>query len=114
MGSAKILCIESCAEYMDALTSMLEAAGYNVIPAATVRQGLSLFLRERIDGVLVEYDLPDGTGVTVRAEMKRAKPEIPILLFSGIGSQTPFLLRFFDSYLRHGGRPELALRDLDR
>ena len=37
--------------------------------------------------------------------MKRIKPEIPVLLFSGIGPQTPILLRFFDAYLRHEREP---------
>jgi hypothetical protein len=63
--------------------------------------------------VLLEYDLPDATGSAVRAEMKRIKPEVPVLLFAGVGSQTPFLLRFFDSYLRNADRPEWAFQDLD-
>jgi hypothetical protein len=63
--------------------------------------------------VLLEYDLPDATGSAVRAEMKRIKPEVPVLLFAGVGSQTPFLLRFFDSYLRNTERPEWAFQDLD-
>jgi len=45
--------------------------------------------------------------------MKRMKPEVPVLLFAGIGSQTPFLLRFFDSFIRNADKPDWALRDLD-
>jgi hypothetical protein len=66
-----------------------------------------------VDGVLLEYDLPDATGSAIRAEMKRIKPDVPVLLFAGIGSQTPFLLRFFDSYLRNSERPEDVFGDLD-
>jgi hypothetical protein len=66
-----------------------------------------------VDGVLLEYDLPDATGSVVRAEMKRIKPDVPVLLFAGIGSQTPFLLRFFDSYLRNSERQEADFGDLD-
>ncbi len=42
--------------------------------------------------------------------MKRIKPDILVLLLSAIGSQTPFLLHFFDSYLRNSERlpPELV------
>jgi hypothetical protein len=46
--------------------------------------------------------------------MKRIKPEVPVLLFTGVGSQTPFLLRFFDSYLRNTEKPEWAFQDLDK
>ena len=66
-----------------------------------------------VDGVLLEYDLPDATGSAIRAEMKRIKPDVPVLLFAGIGSQTPFLLRFVDSYLRNSERQEDAFDDLD-
>jgi hypothetical protein len=66
-----------------------------------------------VDGVLLEYDLPDATGSAIRAEMKRIKPDVPVLLFAGIGSQTPFLLRFVDSYLRNSERQEADFGDLD-
>jgi hypothetical protein len=45
--------------------------------------------------------------------MKRIKPGVPVLLFAGPGSQTPFLLRFFESYLRNSERPEDVFEDLD-
>ena len=113
MNATRVLCVENHPEYMDALKYMLEAAGYEVMVATTGGQGLRLLTDLHIDGVLLEYDLPDATGSAVRAEMKRIKPDIPVLLFAGIGSQTPFLLRFFDSYLRNSERPEVVFDDLD-
>jgi DNA-binding NtrC family response regulator len=113
MDTAKVLCVESHSEYLEALKYMLETAGYEVISAITGSQGVSMLKKHAIEGVLLEYDLPDASGSTIRAEMKRIKPEIPVLLFAGIGSQTPFLIRFFDSYLRNAARPELVLHDLD-
>lgn len=106
MNNLRVLCVENHKEYLDALRYLLEAAGYEVVSATTGRQGLSMLTKEPIRGVLLEYDLPDATGCAVRAEMKRIKPEVPILLFAGVGSQTPFLLRFFDSYLRNGEETE--------
>jgi len=113
MNNVRVLCVENHAEYLDALQYMLETAGYQVVSATTGSQALSLLAREAVDGVLLEYDLPDATGYAVRAEMKRIKPEIPVLLFAGVGSQTPFLLRFFDSYLRNAERPDWVFHDLD-
>ncbi len=113
MSAVKVLCVENHIEYLEALTYMLEKAGYEVVPATTGDQGLSLLTTQTVQGVLLEYDLPDATGATVRAEMKRIKPEVPVLLFVGVGSQTPFLLKFFDSYIRNPERPEWAFRDLD-
>jgi DNA-binding response OmpR family regulator len=106
MDNVRVLCVENQEEYLDALRYLLEAAGYEVVSATTGSQGLALLTKEAVHGVLLEYDLPDATGCAVRAEMKRIKPEVPILLFAGVGSQTPFLLRFFDSYLRNAERLE--------
>jgi CheY-like chemotaxis protein len=113
MSNTRVLCVENHPEYMAALKYMLEAAGYEVMAAATGGQGIRLLTDLHVDGVLLEYDLSDATGGAVRAEMKRIKPDIPVLLFAGIGSQTPFLLRFFDSYLRNSERQEDAFGDLD-
>jgi len=113
MNAVKVLCVEKHVEYLNALTYMLEKAGYEVIAATTGRQALSALMKQPIEGVLLGYDLPDATGIAIRAEMKRVKPDVPVLLFAGIGSQTPFLLRFFDAYLRHSEAPGWAFQDLE-
>jgi len=113
MSNVRVLCVENHKEYLDALKYMLETAGYEVVSATTGSQGLSMFSRQEIQGVLLEYDLPDAAGCTVRAAMKQIKPDVPVLLFAGVGSQTPFLLRFFDAYLRNAERPEWAFQDLE-
>jgi response regulator RpfG family c-di-GMP phosphodiesterase len=98
----KILCVESQTQDMQALTFMLHGIGYEVMPALNGGQALDVLQTEAIDGVLLEYNLPDQSGVTLRTKLKAIRPDVPILLFTGVGSQTPFMLRFFDAYLRHG------------
>jgi DNA-binding response OmpR family regulator len=109
MDSMKVLCVEHYPSRLNRLQYMLEQAGYEVIPASSGQQAVSLFVSQPVDGVLLEYDLPDKTGASVRGEMKRMKPEVPVLLFSGVGRQTPMLLRFFDAYLRHERSAEPAV-----
>lgn len=98
---------------MAALRGMLERFGYRVMPATNGGQAVELMRRQRIDGALVEYDLHDTTGSALRAELKRLQPEVPVLLFAGVGTQTPVMLRFFDLYLRNGGRLEDFSRDFE-
>jgi CheY-like chemotaxis protein len=112
-ATARVLCVEQHPEHMDALKYMLEGVGYEVIPATTGEQAVRLLTTLPVEGVLLEYDLPDATGVAIREEMKRIKPDVPVLLFAGVGSQTPFLLRFFDSYLRNAEHPRMCSQDLD-
>jgi DNA-binding NtrC family response regulator len=110
MDAIQVLCVENQHSYLETLKHMLETAGYDVVSAETGSQALSMLKRIPVKGVLLDYDLPDATGATVRAEMKRIKPEIPVLLFAGIGSQTPILIKFFDSYLRHETKPQFFRR----
>jgi len=113
MNNVKVLCVENQPEYLDALKYMLETAGFEVVSATTGEQAIFALTKNSIQGVLLEYDLPDSTGTAVRAEMKRIKPDVPVLLFAGVGTQTPFLLRFFDAYLRDEQLPGWGLGDLD-
>lgn len=101
MSGMKILCVENQPEDMAILAYMLERIGYEVMPASNRGEAIDLLTKQAVDGVLLEYNLPDETGATLRAKMKTIRPDVPILLFAGIGSQTPFMLRFFDAYLRN-------------
>lgn len=113
MNSVKVLCVEHCSKYLEGMKDMLENAGYEVVCATTGQQGMVELSNKPIQGVLLEYDLPDMPGGFVRDEMKRIKPEVPVLLFSGIGGQTPFMLRFFDSYVRNVNAPERVFLEME-
>jgi two-component system, OmpR family, alkaline phosphatase synthesis response regulator PhoP len=113
MTDIKVLCVEHHPEYMGMLKFMLESAGYEVMSATTGEQALNLIRTHSVLGVLLEYDLPDAAGIAVRAEMKRIRPTVPVLLFNGIDNQTPFLLRFLDRYVRNTELPEGDFGDLD-
>jgi len=113
MSGMRILCVEDQSEYMATLTCMLEGIGYEVMPASNGGQAIDLLANQTVDGVLPEYNLPDGVGTALRAQLKAIRPDIPVLLFDGIGSQTPFMLRFFDAYLRNMERVGDELGDLE-
>ena len=62
MNNVRVLCVENHREYLDALTNMLETAGYEILSATTGRRALSMLEKRPIHGVLLEYDLHDATG----------------------------------------------------
>ncbi|HVO79729.1 MAG TPA: response regulator [Terriglobales bacterium] len=111
MDSLRVLCVENRRGPRQVLQNLLERAGYDVISAESGQQAITLLLSQAVDGVLLEYDLPDADGVSVRREIKRLQPDTPVLLFAGVGPQTPMLIRFFDEYLRDPGWSE-PLADL--
>jgi CheY-like chemotaxis protein len=103
MTGMKILCVENQPQDMAVLTYMLQGIGFEVMPASSGQQAIDMVAKEAIDGILLEYNLPDG-GTAVRTRLKAMRPDLPVLLFSGVSSQTPFMLRFFEAYLRNGDR----------
>ena len=112
MEKPKVLCIESDPDNLKVLKCLLETQGFLVIPAATGEQALDLIAGQPIDGVLLEYELLDACSMTLHWKMKRIKPEVPILLFAGVGDHTPMLIRFFDGYLRDSSLSDDVPRNL--
>jgi len=100
MDGIKVLCVENRPEHMTTLQCMLEGIGCEVTPATSAGQALDLLATQPVDGVLLDDNLPGACGVTVRSQMKTMKPDIPVFLFAGVSRQTPFMVRFFDAYLR--------------
>jgi DNA-binding response OmpR family regulator len=101
MSGMKILCVEDQPEYMAILTCALEGIGYEVMPASNEGQAINLMNKQSIDGVLLEDNLSDASGTALRKKLKAIRPDIPVLMFDGVGKQTTFMLRFFDAYLRN-------------
>ena len=106
MEMIRVLCVENRPEYMEVLTFILEAAGCKAMPATSGGQALDLLATKPVDAALLEYDLPDVTGGTLRAEIKRIKPEIPVLLFCPARKSDPSLIRYFNTYVRNLEQPE--------
>jgi CheY-like chemotaxis protein len=108
-----MLCVEHDAASRKVLAEMLENLGYTVQFAGTASEALHMLAESGFDGVLLEYDLPDETGANLRSYIKTLWPEVPVLLFAGVGPQTPYMMRFFDAYLRKHSVPTAdPLQDL--
>jgi CheY-like chemotaxis protein len=79
-----ILCIEDEAEILASRKRLLEKSGYRVVAAGSGAEGLELFHTQRIDGVVLDCHLEDLTAGEVVTTMRRAQPEIPIVVLVGV------------------------------
>jgi CheY-like chemotaxis protein len=79
-----ILCVDDEASALGLRCLVLSSAGYEVLTAADGPSALELFGCIHVDLVITDHWLPGLTGTQVAAEMKRLKPAIPIVLFSGL------------------------------
>jgi len=90
MNSAKtVLCVEDEELQLKVRCMLLQTAGYIVLKAVTGKEAIELFRCNEVDVVVMDYSLSDKDGVAVAAEMKRIRPETPIVMLSGFSSELP-------------------------
>ncbi len=81
-SSPIILCIDDEALGLQIRRAVLERAGFRVLTATDGLTGLSLFRTHLVDGVVLDYYMPEMDGGAVAQAMRHERPEIPIMLLS--------------------------------
>jgi CheY-like chemotaxis protein len=84
-----ILCVDDEVAALALRCLVLSSAGYEVLTATDGAAALELFRCIEVDLVITDHRLPGLTGAQVAAEMKRLKPAIPVVLFSGLVEAPP-------------------------
>ncbi len=108
-----ILCVDDERNILDGLKALLELKGYDVLIATSGRQGLDLFASRPVDGVVLDYEMPEMNGDAVAAQMKEIKPHVPILLLSAHDRLPKSKLKAVDAFLLKGQPPAIFLWVVD-
>jgi DNA-binding NarL/FixJ family response regulator len=58
----------------------LEEKGYRIVTATCGHEGLRLLMSQQVDAVVIEFHLGLLDGAVVASEIKRVKPELPIVM----------------------------------
>src|SRR5579864_1301070 len=80
--SGVILCIDDNQEVLDCEKDFPEAFGYTVLTACDGRKGLELASIHSVDVVILDYFMPVMNGQQVAMEMRRLRPQAPIILLT--------------------------------
>ena len=80
-----LLIIEDDETVCLSLKVFFEGRGYGAVTAHEGREGLSLALKEIPDVVLLDLRLPDIYGIEVLKDIKKAYPEISVIVMTGYG-----------------------------
>ena len=94
-----VLCIEDDPIYLLLRKKVLELDGYNVIGVTTAADALEKLREHPVCATIADHMLGGTTGGELAAEMKKMKPEVPIILFSGT---VPEHLKCIDVYVNKG------------
>ncbi|MGB9032147.1 MAG: response regulator [Acidobacteriaceae bacterium] len=112
MSGSTILCIDDEALGLEIRKAVLERSGYRVLTAVDGATGLSLFRRNTIDGVVLDYYMPEMDGGAVAEAMRRERPEIPIMLLSAYINLPSEVVALVDVTLLKGEGPQELLEKL--
>jgi CheY-like chemotaxis protein len=106
-----VLCVDDEEAILCLLESALEPFGYVALVASNGREALRLAAQRRVDAVILDYVMPDMNGGEVAQEMKRLRPDVPIILFSGLPDIPSSTLMHVDAVVAKGEglRPLLAV-----
>jgi DNA-binding NtrC family response regulator len=85
--SRTVLVVDDDRETLDVLCQVLRRDGYRCIPAADGAEALKAFAEAEIAIAMIDFELPDVTGIQLIREFKRTRPHVPLLLMTGNPSQ---------------------------
>lgn len=108
-----VLCIDDHKSAVAGWCLYLQSAGYRVETAFSATEGLQLFATQAIDLALLDYAMPDANGAEVAATMKRMKPEVRVLMFSGVAHLPEDARSHADAFLEKGQHPTVVLAKID-
>lgn len=92
---------------------LLEHVGYQVVTATSGEAALGLFSTLPISLVVTDHLLAEDTGTEIARAMKQQKPEVPILILSGM-VEIPEGADIADEFLVKGESPESLLAAVKR
>lgn len=81
-GGKTILCVDDTPYVLQMLEMFLTAIGYRVLTALNGREALELAATFALHAAVLDYEMPDLSGLEVAQILKRERPGLPILMYS--------------------------------
>ncbi len=94
-----LLCIDDNEDVLECEKLFLESFGYTVLTAPNGGKGLELAAVYPVDVVIVDYLMPEMNGQAVVLEMRRLRPETPIIMLSGEVNIPEQVLKWVDAFV---------------
>jgi CheY-like chemotaxis protein len=99
LSSGVVLCIDDNQDVLECEKAFLETFGYTVLTAPSGSKGLELASVHSVDVVIVDYFMPGMSGPEVAIEMRRLRPQAPIIMLSGAVDVPEQVLKWVDAFV---------------
>jgi two-component system response regulator YesN len=60
---------------------------YDVLHAMTAAEAMRIFAEQIVAAVVLDFRLPDATGLDVLMRLRSARPHVPVIMITGFGSE---------------------------
>jgi CheY-like chemotaxis protein len=94
-----ILCIDDSDSMLGYQRALLERRGFAVVTAASARQGLEIAVACAVAAVVLDYHMPEMNGHEVATEIKRLRPQLPIVMVSSDEWIPEHTLKMVDAFV---------------
>ncbi len=109
-----VLCVDDERIGLRVRKIMLESRGFHVLTASDGRQGLEIYDSNKVDLVVLDYFMPDMNGGEVAAELRRRRPDLPIIFLSAYFSLPPEALELANAFITKGDPPDTLLEKIEQ
>jgi diguanylate cyclase (GGDEF)-like protein len=111
-GPSDILVVDDHEPTRQTLLDILAVAGFAARAAGTAADALSLQAAMASAVAVVDYQLPDATGLDVASRLKHGDPDLPVIVLTGNASLETAVaaVSLVDDYLTKPVAPEVLLR----
>jgi CheY-like chemotaxis protein len=112
LQSVVLLCIDDNQDLLDCEQAFLETYGYTVLTASSGSKGLELASIHSVDIVIVDYFMPGMNGHEFAIEMRRLRPQAPIIMLSASADVPQQALKLVDAFVAKDNLASLLLPTL--
>jgi CheY-like chemotaxis protein len=86
-------CVDDKKDVLAVLAEVLQNSGYGTLSAASGSEGLHLLRSTTAHVVVLDYEMPEMNGDLIAQAIRRFKPGVPIVLFTGVPDDVPDRVR---------------------
>ena len=94
-----VLCIDDNQDVLECERAFLESFGYTVLTAPSGGEGLELASIYSADVIIADYLMPEMSGHEVAVEIRRLRPQAPMIMLSGAGDVPEQDLKSVDAFV---------------